>query len=623
MAPISPQPNSVVNCKELLPQEKGSPTLTTSLSASTAASLDSSDRPATTDSSVANPLGIPKLSAATAELLARANGSWRLSDSDDTTRNSSNNNTGENACSTPSGSSLEMMVSTTLGGRNVEKEQAKDSLSYDDHTPNEKMSSTDMSQPQPPPPPDTSGSVDVHNAVKPNDNVTPTSYNQVSTKIVHLRNIAPRPSNLPLATTKATATRATTTTTTTTTKVIRRSCDPKRARSRKRTRKNIVVVDDDEGVIKADNSTSDESSNEATLVTTKTKSGRQIHPPAVFYPPLPVTGSGSPTGPDASSSQPRKRRRAYRKGKEMNVICKHCERGHSPTGNVIVFCDDCNRPWHQFCHDPPIEKGVVTVKELEWFCRECRPPLDAMSDEMPPPSNLQHQAINRIDTSNSLPIFPSETKVGGARFSLEQKRGYLYRLSHSHLVNLILHISDATPDFPIFPENLPDLPSSTLLPPTPQLPSTQLSMASDKPPLISGISTTSVSTLATQNSLTTPQSSVAGQPYLPPAAAADLSIIAEERHLSPKDDDAPGDGDDNDNDNDNDDDDDDDDYLYIEDHRLYPKAGNGFRLPPDSEDLDMLLEDPACTTFSHALHGPAKSRMLGTSGLPMVVGGAA
>ncbi|OJD17737.1 hypothetical protein AJ78_02203 [Emergomyces pasteurianus Ep9510] len=611
--PNSPQPDCVLNYNPR-PQQNGVPT-STSLSTSTATSHDPSDRPTTTYSSVANPLNIPKLSAATAELLARANGSWRISQNDGAAMNSSNNSTGENVCSTPSGSSLEMMVSTALDGEGkVETEQAKDvwtlrsnsSLSHDNHTPNEMMTSTDIQTPTTP------GSIDIRNTVKPSDNVTPTSSNLIRAKIVHLRNIAPHPGSPPLATpTSGSKRQRTLTTTATTTITRRRRSGPKGTRRRKAGRRNHI--DDEEGVIKADDSSSDKSSDEATPVTTQTKSGRQIHRPAVFYPALPATGSGSPTGPDASSSsQPRKRRRICRKGKETNAICKRCERGHSPAGNAIVFCDDCNRPWHQFCHDPPIEKEVITVKELEWFCKECRPPVDALSDEMPPPSNIQQFSANRIDTSNFLPVLPSETKVGGAKFSLEQKRGYLCRLSHSDLVSLLLDISDSIPDFPIFPENLPDLPSSTLIQPTPQPPTIQLNM-SDKPPLISGQSTTSVSTLGTQNSLTTPQSSVAGQSYLPPANV-DLSAIVEEKRLSPKHDDTPSD---------DDDDDGDDDYVYIEDHRLYPRAGNGFRLPPDSEDLDMLLEDPACPTFSHSLHGPAKSKMLETSGLPIVVEAAA
>jgi PHD-finger len=38
---------------------------------------------------------------------------------------------------------------------------------------------------------------------------------------------------------------------------------------------------------------------------------------------------------------------------------------------MIVFCDGCNMAYHQFCHDPPIEKDVVQIAEKEWFCNSC------------------------------------------------------------------------------------------------------------------------------------------------------------------------------------------------------------------------------------------------------------
>lgn len=38
---------------------------------------------------------------------------------------------------------------------------------------------------------------------------------------------------------------------------------------------------------------------------------------------------------------------------------------------MIVFCDGCNTPYHQYCHDPPIADEVVKVEEKEWFCSEC------------------------------------------------------------------------------------------------------------------------------------------------------------------------------------------------------------------------------------------------------------
>jgi hypothetical protein len=49
-------------------------------------------------------------------------------------------------------------------------------------------------------------------------------------------------------------------------------------------------------------------------------------------------------------------------------------------------------------------------------------------------------------------------------------------------------------------------------------------------------------------------------------------------------------------------------YEEFQEHRLYPRAGNGFRLSVKVDDIDIMREDPACPTFSYALHGPAKAR---------------
>ena len=53
------------------------------------------------------------------------------------------------------------------------------------------------------------------------------------------------------------------------------------------------------------------------------------------------------------------------------AVCKNCGRGHSPSSNVIAFCDGCNTPWHQHCHDPPIKAEIVQIEEKEWYCADC------------------------------------------------------------------------------------------------------------------------------------------------------------------------------------------------------------------------------------------------------------
>ncbi len=34
---------------------------------------------------------------------------------------------------------------------------------------------------------------------------------------------------------------------------------------------------------------------------------------------------------------------------------------------MIVYCDGCNKAYHQFCHDPPIRD----LQQEEWFCSVC------------------------------------------------------------------------------------------------------------------------------------------------------------------------------------------------------------------------------------------------------------
>jgi PHD-finger len=94
----------------------------------------------------------------------------------------------------------------------------------------------------------------------------------------------------------------------------------------------------------------------------KTKSGRSVHRPSQFVPTL-----VSPTNTAAGSA--RKKRRVRRNAE--SAVCKACERGHSPANNAIVFCDGCAAAYHQYCHEPPIEKDVIDIPEKEWLCKEC------------------------------------------------------------------------------------------------------------------------------------------------------------------------------------------------------------------------------------------------------------
>ena len=106
---------------------------------------------------------------------------------------------------------------------------------------------------------------------------------------------------------------------------------------------------------------SDDESEDSEVYTpavTMTKSGRSVQKPTAFVPP--------PQSPTTSN----KRKRPYRKNPE-SAVCKVCLRGTSPASNMIVFCDGCNTPYHQYCHHPPIDQAVVNEVDKEWYCKQC------------------------------------------------------------------------------------------------------------------------------------------------------------------------------------------------------------------------------------------------------------
>ncbi|RMJ24748.1 PHD finger domain protein [Aspergillus sp. HF37] len=338
----------------------------------------------------------------------------------------------------------------------------------------------------------------------------------------------------------------------------------KRGRKRKRGNES-----ENEGVVKAGDSSSDES--DITPTATQTKSGRQVSRPSLYAPSQlsPGMGKGNTNQPTASTNMAapaalsRKRRRVYRKGKETYVNCTQCQRGHSPLTNTIVFCDNCNKAWHQLCHNPPIDSEVVTVKEKEWRCRECKPI----------PNQAGHPTVLRSNHAlQSRPLGPPihpplpmpQIEVGGEGYSRDERRGYLSSLSHATLVELLVSLSDRNPSVPMFPANLKSLPSSKFSYQSNTSPVPPHSASADT--LISG----STEQPAAFNSV----------PDTRPSAPAG-------RRDEPSDE---------------------SEYEDVEDHRLYPLAGNGFSLPLNDNDLDILQEDPACPTFSYSLHGPAKTR---------------
>lgn len=134
--------------------------------------------------------------------------------------------------------------------------------------------------------------------------------------------------------------------------------------------------------------TEDEDKNDSdgseviTPLPTQSRSGRRITHVTNFSPividleakPTPSsskaveTGQGT-TGPNTGITDPKGKRTAIKQGEAS--VCKNCGRGYSPASNMIVFCDGCNGPWHQFCHDPPISPEAIRIEESEWYCADC------------------------------------------------------------------------------------------------------------------------------------------------------------------------------------------------------------------------------------------------------------
>ena len=120
-----------------------------------------------------------------------------------------------------------------------------------------------------------------------------------------------------------------------------------------------------------------DSSETFTPLPTQSRSGRKIFQANSSTPiikiddDLVVDASPSSHNQTGLSGSAKKRKSNYRRPPGANALCKNCSRGHSPSSNVIVFCDGCNTPWHQFCHAPPIKGEIVQIEEKEWFCADC------------------------------------------------------------------------------------------------------------------------------------------------------------------------------------------------------------------------------------------------------------
>ncbi|KAJ5157437.1 uncharacterized protein N7482_008537 [Penicillium canariense] len=355
--------------------------------------------------------------------------------------------------------------------------------------------------------------------------------------------------------------------------------------------------------------------------TRTSRTGRIIKPPTAFTPAPAVVAPSSG-----------KRKGASRK-KEANVVCIHCNRGQSPATNAIVFCDGCNDTWHQKCHDPPIDNQVILVKDMEWYCRKCKPvPRPSMANSKPAKVQKSGRILHpRLQAAPRL-------EVGGDQFTADERRAYLSSLSHAQLVELLVNVSNKNPSVPMFPAGMKDMPASrfTFLlasngiatPSTlvqTSTPTLNKRSCADEDPSDADLTTnprkrfrtTSAPAKASTNTAPPKANAVASTKIN--AAINGISAFVEasasiqstngletpstngslrqsstsfvSRDTTPEELDP----------------DTEDDVFEdaIEDYRLYPRAGNGFL--PSLDDLAILAESPNSHTFSHSVYGPAKT----------------
>ncbi|KAK5954100.1 hypothetical protein OHC33_004672 [Knufia fluminis] len=256
----------------------------------------------------------------------------------------------------------------------------------------------------------------------------------------------------------------------------------------------------DSDVVKAENDEDDldDISRESTpeynpAAATHTRSGRQSQKPAPLITPATSVASPSTKRPAVTQSvsspsikkHPKIKPKVYR-GREQFALCEHCLRQHGPPGNVIVFCDACNKCWHQRCHDPRIPKEVVEDTKAEWFCADCDKILHPKrkNKAVPKPTARAAQPVvssTPTPTPNTIPVATKVVPryglplVPGMSLTLVQRKEYLNSLAKERLIEIVLQAANLAPNMPIFetplhltPQFLPGQPYPTFVqPPTP------------------------------------------------------------------------------------------------------------------------------------------------------------
>ncbi|RMD41535.1 hypothetical protein DV735_g3608, partial [Chaetothyriales sp. CBS 134920] len=240
------------------------------------------------------------------------------------------------------------------------------------------------------------------------------------------------------------------------------------------------------------------------------------------------------TAQNGAKSHRKIKRRVYR-GREQLALCEHCLRGYGPPGNVIVFCDACNKCWHQRCHDPQVPAAIIADTKAQWFCAECDRILHGKKNskaKAAAPSVVAAPAPADTPPTFADPLVPGSSLTSG------QKTAYLESLSKDELIRTLLRASELAPTLALFKMAVPSLPAAKF-----------------------------------HSTYTTPASATPIYHSAAHAAKADDGV--------------------------------DEGYeTYVDEHALlYPRPGYGIKLPPEKEDMHMLLESRDSRTFSHWVVG--------------------
>ncbi|KAJ5748152.1 uncharacterized protein N7511_009848 [Penicillium nucicola] len=203
----------------------------------------------------------------------------------------------------------------------------------------------------------------------------------------------------------------------------------------------------------------------ATPSSNRTRSGRSVQKPT----PHTVEKTATKQYSTSAKSSTKKRQRTK---SQVNILCIKCNRGNSPSNNLIVLCDECDTPWHQKCHDPKIGNEVIETLEAEWACSECRPEQRSAKRQKQTSARGRKPATKRSPRTTSGVQTPfrshnpleqqplvmptagairAKSRVGGEALSEQERRTYLTSLSHVELVELLLDVSNNFPRFPMFP----------------------------------------------------------------------------------------------------------------------------------------------------------------------------